>query len=101
MTRSRVLHLKWKCRRLLGAVSQSSPSIDPDDSRSSLVDPILALRLKVLELKLSRQEHQNQLLQLQGIELQTDRQVKLKELELRANEWRLIPIFAGCTTIFV
>ena len=76
----------------LGAVSESSTSIDPDDSRSSLVDPILALRLKELELELSRHEHQNQLLQLQAIELQTDRQVKLRELELRANEWRPTPM---------
>ena len=39
--------------------------------------------LKELELELSRQEHQNQFLQLQAIELQTDHQVKLRELELR------------------
>ena len=60
----------------LCAVSESSPSIDPNDSRSSLVAPIVALCLK--ELELSRQEHQNQLLQLQTFELQTDRQVKLR-----------------------
>ena len=76
----------------LGTMSESSPCIDPDDSRSSLVDPILALRLKEIKLELSRQEHQNQLLQLQAIELQTNRQLKLRELELRANEWRPTPI---------
>ncbi|RXN33580.1 GTPase IMAP family member 7-like isoform X1 [Labeo rohita] len=44
---------------------------------------MLAVRLKELELELSRQQYQSQLLQIRALELETRRDVRLKELELQ------------------
>ncbi len=47
-----------------------------------LSDPRLAIKLKELELELSRQQYQNQLLHARTVELETKQAIKLKELEL-------------------
>ncbi|KAI2645228.1 Retrovirus-related Pol polyprotein [Labeo rohita] len=50
---------------------------------SSPDDEMLAVRLKELELELSRQQYQSQLLQIRALELETRCDVRLKELELQ------------------
>ena len=71
---------------------QTKASPNPSVSRSSIEDSMIAMRLKELDLQLSRQEYQNQLLKLQAYELENDHEIKLKELELHANDWKPIPI---------
>ncbi|RXN24099.1 zinc finger BED domain-containing 4-like protein [Labeo rohita] len=44
---------------------------------------MLAVRLKELELELSRQQYQSQLLHVRVVELETQRDIRLKELELQ------------------
>lgn len=56
-------------------------SIDPVNLPSSR-DPLLTIELKELELELSRQQYQSQLLNARTVELETKRAIKLKELEL-------------------
>ncbi len=56
-------------------------SIDPA-ALPSPQDPLLNIKLKELELKLSRQQYQSQLLQFKTVELETQRTIRLKELEL-------------------
>lgn len=45
-------------------------------------DQLLAIRLKELEVELSRQQYQCQLLHVRAVELETKRDIRLKELEL-------------------
>lgn len=45
-------------------------------------DQLLAIRLKELEVELSRQQYQSQLLHVRAVELETKRDIRLKELEL-------------------
>lgn len=56
-------------------------SIDPANFPSPR-DPLLAIRLKELEIELSRQQYQNQLLQVRAVEIETQRAIRLKELDL-------------------
>ncbi len=56
-------------------------SIDPA-ALPSTQDPLLNIKLKELELELSRQQYQSQLLQVKTVELETRRAIRLKELEL-------------------
>lgn len=56
-------------------------SIDPANLPSPS-NPLLAIRLKELELELSRQQYQSQLLQVRAVELETQRANRLKELDL-------------------
>ncbi|XDV49410.1 hypothetical protein PO909_018663 [Leuciscus waleckii] len=56
-------------------------SIDPVDLTSPR-DPLLAIRLKELEVELGRQRYESQLLHVRTVELETKRDIKLKELEL-------------------
>ncbi|XP_058631377.1 uncharacterized protein LOC131540481 isoform X2 [Onychostoma macrolepis] len=56
-------------------------SIDPAVLPSPQ-DPLLNIQLKQLELELSRQQYQSQLLQVKTVELETQRAIRLKELEL-------------------
>lgn len=45
-------------------------------------DKLLAIRLKELEVELSRQQYQSQLLHVRAVELETKQNIRLKELEL-------------------
>lgn len=56
-------------------------SIDPAVLLSPQ-DPLLNIKLKELELELSWQQYQSQLLQVKTVELETQRAIRLKELEL-------------------
>ncbi|XP_053362666.1 uncharacterized protein LOC128532621 [Clarias gariepinus] len=56
-------------------------SIDPA-TLPSPSNPLLAIRLKELDLELSRQQYQSQLLQVRTVELETQRAIRLKELDL-------------------
>ncbi|RXN33028.1 arachidonate 5-lipoxygenase [Labeo rohita] len=56
-------------------------SIDPANLPSPS-NPLLAIRLKELEFKMSRQQYQSQLLQVRAVELETQRAIRLKELDL-------------------
>ncbi|KAL1252300.1 hypothetical protein QQF64_020096 [Cirrhinus molitorella] len=52
---------------------------------------MLAIRLKELEVELCRQQYQNQLLYVRAVELETQRDIRLKELELKlktGQAWR-------------
>ncbi len=56
-----------------GAVASVVADVEATSDMSPLVahyDPLLAIRLKELELQIKRQEHENQLLHLQEIELE-------------------------------
>ncbi|XP_058643195.1 uncharacterized protein LOC131547005 [Onychostoma macrolepis] len=55
--------------------------MDPDDLPSS-IDPRLAIRLKELDLELSKQRYQSQLVHARTVEIESQRAIKLKELEL-------------------
>ena len=71
----------------------ASPSVDPDVAQSSLGDPMmLALWIKELDLELSQQDYQTQFLKLRVFELETDREVKFRELELRAKDRKPTPM---------
>lgn len=61
--------------------SQDAARIDPVDP-SLVKDPLLAIRLKELEVELSRSQYQSQLLHVRAVELETQRDVRVKELEL-------------------
>ncbi len=61
--------------------SQDAARIDPVNP-SPVKDPLLAIRLKELEVELSRNQYQSQLLHVRAVELETQRDVRLKELEL-------------------
>ncbi|XP_067308228.1 uncharacterized protein [Pseudorasbora parva] len=56
-------------------------SIDPVDLPSPQ-NPLLAIKLKELELELGRQQYQSQLLHARTVELEIKRAIRLKELEL-------------------
>ncbi|RXN22069.1 hypothetical protein ROHU_023576 [Labeo rohita] len=60
--------------------SEERISIDPSNPPSPK-DKLLAIRLKELEVELSRQ-NQSQLLQVRALELETQRDIRLKELEI-------------------
>ncbi|KAL0153990.1 hypothetical protein M9458_050705, partial [Cirrhinus mrigala] len=53
-----------------------------DPVSPSTKNPLLAIRLKELEVELCRQQYQNQLLHVRAVELETQRDIRLKELEL-------------------
>ncbi len=55
--------------------------MDPVDLPPS-TDPRLAIRLKELDLELSKQRYQSQLLHARTVEIESQRAIKLKELEL-------------------
>ncbi len=55
--------------------------MDPVDLPPS-TDPRLAIRLKELDLELSKQRYQSQLLHACTVEIESQRAIKLKELEL-------------------
>ncbi len=55
--------------------------MDPVDLPPS-TDPRLAIRLKELDLELSKQRYQSQLLHARTVEIESHRAIKLKELEL-------------------
>ncbi|KAF5903663.1 gypsy-16 si, partial [Clarias magur] len=55
---------------------------DPTVVGSPLNDPKLALQLKQLDLELARKHYEAQLLQFRMVELESQREIKLKELEL-------------------
>ncbi len=59
-----------------------------DPVNPSPKDPLLAIRLKELEVELCRQQYQNQLLHVRAVELETQRDVRLKELELELKTGR-------------
>ncbi|XP_058634631.1 uncharacterized protein LOC131542202 [Onychostoma macrolepis] len=56
-------------------------STDPTNL-PSLSNPLLAIRLKELELELSKQQYQSQLLHVRTVDLETQRAIRLKELDL-------------------
>ena len=67
-----------------GRKSEDPTRIDPAVAAGSpLEEPALTLQLKQLDLELSRQQYQSQLIQLQTLELEAKKEIKLKELELR------------------
>ncbi len=45
-------------------------------------DPLMEIRLKELDVELCRQQYQNQLLQVRAVELEVQRDIRLKELEV-------------------
>ncbi|MGL4645893.1 MAG: hypothetical protein ACRCVL_02050 [Cetobacterium sp.] len=55
--------------------------MDPVDLPSP-TDPRLVIRLKELDLELSKQQYQSQLLHVRMVEIESQREIKLKELEL-------------------
>ncbi|KAL0152923.1 hypothetical protein M9458_051752 [Cirrhinus mrigala] len=56
------------------------------------MDPLLAVRLKELELAIKQQEHETQVVQLRAIEAQVQRDIKLKTLALDAEDLRRKPV---------
>lgn len=56
-------------------------SMDPTNLPSPS-NPLLAIRLKELELELSKQQYQSQLLHVRTVDLETQRAIRLKELDL-------------------
>ncbi len=52
-------------------------------------DLLFAVRLKEQDVELCRQQYQNQLLQVRAVELETQRDIRLKELELKLKTGRL------------
>ncbi|GAA6088002.1 uncharacterized [Tachysurus ichikawai] len=67
-----------------GRKSEDPICIDPTVvAGSPLEEPMLALQLKQLDLELSHQQYQSQLLHLQTLELEAKKEIKLMELELR------------------
>ncbi|RXN13364.1 hypothetical protein ROHU_009796 [Labeo rohita] len=61
--------------------SEERVRIDPSNPPSPK-DKLLAIRLKELEVELSRQNYQTQLLHVRALELETQRDIRLKELEI-------------------
>lgn len=63
-------------------------------------DPLLSVQLKELEVELCRQQYQNQLLHVRTVELKTQRDILLKELQLKlkigqARRLRSSPVLRG------
>ncbi len=53
------------------------------------VDPVTAIKLKELDLELKKQEHDIKVVQLRTVEVEADRDIRLKTLELEAETlWR-------------
>ncbi len=61
--------------------SEEDISIDPGNP-SSPKEKLLAIRLKKLDVELGRQQYQSQLLHVRALELETKRDIRLKELEI-------------------
>ncbi len=66
--------------------SEDAARMDPVNP--SPKDPLLAIRLKELEVELCRQQYPNQLLQVRAVELEMQRDIRLKELELELKTGR-------------
>ncbi|KAL0172150.1 hypothetical protein M9458_032461, partial [Cirrhinus mrigala] len=71
-----------------GAVSDDADSV----SGKMKADPMVTVRLKELDLELKKQEYETQLLRLKELELKTDRDVKLRKLDIEAQMLRSKPI---------
>lgn len=67
----------------------SFPSIDPSYPR---FDPVLAIKLKELDLQLKKQDYDAQLLHLRTIEVEADNKFKLRSLELQARSSPKVPV---------
>ncbi len=61
--------------------SVTFPSINPSHTR---FDPMLAIKLKELDLQLKKQDYDAQLLHFRTLELEADNRFKLRSLELQA-----------------
>lgn len=59
-----------------------------------IMDPLLEIKLKELELAIKQQEHETELVHLRVIEVQADRDIKLKTLSLEAEALRYKPVSA-------
>ncbi len=64
----------------------------PGPATESLGESLLAVKLKELDLQIKKQECEEQKIRLRAIEAQADRDIKMRELDLRAQELNRRPV---------
>lgn len=73
----------------VGSFAGLPPSIDPTSPR---FDPVLALKFKELDLELKKQEQELQVVNLRTLEVQANRDIKLRSLDIEAETLRQKPV---------
>lgn len=73
-----------------GAVSDDSPPGVPAVEPSG--DPLLALKIKELDFMIKKEEHQTMLVKLRVIEAETDRDIRLRQMDSKVPELKSKPV---------
>ncbi len=74
------------------AASDDADSVSDEKAPGVIVDPMVMICLKELDLALKKQEHETQLLRLRELEIKADRDIRLRKLDLESQVLRSKPV---------